>query len=37
MDLLIDLFDNYIIDNYYHVCSQNFTKDTENIFIHSFV
>jgi hypothetical protein len=28
---------NYFIDKYYHVCSQNCTKDTENIFINSFI
>jgi hypothetical protein len=28
---------NYITDKYFHGCSQNYTKDTENIFIHSFI
>jgi hypothetical protein len=29
---------NYIIDKYYHVCSQNCTKDIpEHFFIHSFI
>jgi hypothetical protein len=30
-------YNNYNLDKYYHVCSQNFTKDTENIFIYSFI